>query len=602
MNKTALLKSRFDNGRRHIFLLARRGTCYLASEAQSKTQFFQISRLDSIKTKIIVFALLATIIPTVIMGLASYVQNRRFLSDNIRQELRVVTNQASREVALWRQRKLNDARTYTVSDTVLKYREKVFSADTPHIEKVDAQRRIRDYFRSLLGKFDEYEELVLLDLSEKILATSAKKASPLKMPEKWLETARADKPILGKPYLDQTSQTPVMVIATPILADRNRILGVLAIKLNFQAIGLMLKNYAHGEAVDLQLITKEGILLASSVPIPLKTLRKIMVESTLDRLFSNEGIPTKYTGYQGKPVVGTLKKVTELGWGVVAEKDSQKAYAEVVRLRNLTLGLFAGVLLLIGLCAYLLGLSIVRPLARLTKGADKVSEGDLEVDLPVLSRSEVGYLTQVFNQMVARLRKGREQLAAANEALTEKNRELEILSITDSLTGLYNRKHLMESLSGEIGRASRYEHSFALLIIDIDHFKKFNDNYGHLAGDEVLRKMGNLFQKSIRSCDYAARYGGEEFIIVMPEIGRDEGVKAAERIRASLAKEKIDANGHSVAVTISVGVASFPEHGDDAQGIISKADAALYQAKKRGRDRVVVASSGQKKKRKKAAK
>ncbi|MGD9033492.1 MAG: cache domain-containing protein, partial [Desulfobacteraceae bacterium] len=391
----------------------------MATEAQSKTQFFQISRLDSIKTKIIVFALLATIIPTVIMGWVSYVQNRNFLSENIKQELKVVTTQTSREVALWLQRKLNDARTYTVSDTVLKYREKLFRSDTPHVEKVDAQRRIRDYFRSLLGKFDEYEALMLMDLSGKTLATSAKKASPLQMPEKWLETARSDEPIVGQPYLDQASQIPVMVIATPILAGRNRILGILAIKLNFQAIGLMLKNYAHGEAVDLQLITKEGILLVGSVPIPMKTLRKIMVDKTLDRLFSKEGIPMKYTGYQGKAVVGTLKKVKELDWGVVAEKDRQEAYAEIIRLRNLTLGLFAGVLLLIGLCAYLLGLSIVRPLARLTKGADKVSAGDLEVDLPVLSRSEVGYLTQVFNQMVARLRKGREQLAAANEALTE---------------------------------------------------------------------------------------------------------------------------------------------------------------------------------------
>jgi diguanylate cyclase (GGDEF)-like protein len=535
------------------------------------------------------------------MGWVSYVQNRRFLSDNIRQELKVVTAQTSREVALWLQRKLNDARTYTVSDTVLKYREKVFRTDTPHIEKVDAQRRIRDYFRSLLEKFDEYEELILLDLSGKTLATSAKKAIPLKMPEKWLETARSDDPIVGQPYLDKSSEIPVMVIATPILASRNRILGVLAIKLNFKAIGLMLRSYAQGEAVDLQLITKEGILLVSSLPIPIKTLRKIMIDKTLERLFSEKGIPLKYTGYQGKAVVGTLNQVKDLDWGVVAEKDSQKAYAEIIRLRNLTLGLFAGVLLLIGLCAYLLGLSIVRPLARLTKGADKVSAGDLEVDLPVLSRSEVGYLTQVFNLMVARLRKGREQLAAANEALTEKNKELEILSITDSLTGLYNRKHLMESLSGEIGRSSRYERPFALLIIDIDHFKKFNDTYGHLAGDEVLRKMGNVFQKSIRSCDYAARYGGEEFIIVMPEIGPDEGVKAAERIRGSVAKEKIDANGQAVTVSISVGVASFPEHGDDAQGIISRADAALYQAKRRGRDRVVLASSGRKKKRKKAA-
>ena len=160
----------------------------------------------------------------------------------------------------------------------------------------------------------------------------------------------------------------------------------------------------------------------------------------------------------------------------------------------------------------------------------------------------------------------------------------------------------MESLTGEIGRSTRYERPFSLLIIDIDHFKKFIDTYGHLAGDEVLRKMGEVFRESIRGCDYAARYGGEEFVIVMPEIGRDQGVQAAERIRASVAKEKIDASGNSVTVTISVGVASFPEHGDDAQTIISRADTALYQAKRRGRDRVALASSGRKKKRKKAAK
>ena len=574
----------------------------MAPEEQSKTQFLQISRLDSIKTKIIVFALLATVIPTVIMGWVSYVQNRNFLSDNIKQELKVVTEQTSREVALWLNRKLNDARTYTVSDTVLKYREKLFRTDTPHIEKVDAQRRLRDYFRSLLGKFDEYEELIILDLSGKTLTTSAQKIRPLKMPEKWLETARSDEPIIGKPYLDQASQIPVMVIAMPILAGRNRILGVLAIKLNYRAIGLMLKNYAGSGAVDLHLLTEEGILLVSSLTIPLKSLRKVMTAQTLDRLFSEERTPIKYMGYQGKAVVGTLKKVPNLDWGVVAEKDRREAYAEVIRLRNLTLGLFAGVLLLIGLCAYLLGLSMVRPLARLTKGADKVAAGDLEVDLPVLSRSEVGYLTQVFNQMVARLRKGREQLGAANEALKEKNKELEILSVTDSLTGLYNRKHLMESLTGEIGRSSRYDRPFSLLIIDIDHFKKFNDTYGHLAGDEVLRKMGELFRESIRGCDFAARYGGEEFVIVMPEIDRDQAVQAAERIRASVAKKKIDANGNSVKVTISVGVAAFPEHGEDAQAVISRADAALYQAKRRGRDRVVRATKPRKKKKGKAAK
>lgn len=573
----------------------------MASEEQSKTQFLQVSRLNSIKTKIIVFALLATIIPSVSMAWLSYVQNRRFLTDNITQELRVVTAQVSREVNMWLTRKLNDALTYTVSDTVLKYREKIFREDTPHIEKLDALRRLKDYFRSLRGKFEEYEELLLLDLNGNVVATSADRVSTLNMPQNWGESARSDKPIIGKTYLDQASETVVMVIATPIRAGQDRLLGVLAIKLNFKAIGTVLKNYAHGETVELHLITKEGILLASSQPISIKSLRKIMTEKTLEKLFSRERVPLKYTGYQGNAVVGTLKTVHEQDWGVVAEKDREKAYAEIVRLRNLTMALFAGVLLLVGLCAYFLGLTIVLPLGRLTKGADKVAAGDLEVDIPIRSRGEVAYLTEVFNHMVERLRKGRKELAAANEALVEKNKELEVLSITDSLTGLHNRKHLMETLTGEIVRSRRYERPFALLIIDIDHFKNFNDTYGHLAGDEVLRRMGDVFRSSIRSCDFAARYGGEEFIVLMPEIGPDDGVQAAERIRQIAADEKIDANGHSVNVTLSMGVASFPDHGDDAQAIISKADAALYQAKKRGRNRVVLAGGTRKKKRQTAS-
>jgi diguanylate cyclase (GGDEF)-like protein len=572
----------------------------LASKEQLKTQFLQVSRLNSIKTKIILFALIATIIPSVTMGWLSYVQNKRFLSEKITQELRIVTAQVSREVALWLNGRLNDAVTYSVSGIVLKNREKIFRTDGVHIEKIDVLRQLKEYLRSLRGKFDEYEELMLVDLSGNIVATSTGQANPVKMPDKWLDKAQSDKPIIGNPYFDAASQTVVMVIAHPIQTDPDRLFGVLAIKLNFRAIGNTLKIYAHDETMELHLITKEGALLVSSQSVSVKSLRKILTQKTVQKLFSRERVPLKYIGYRGKAVVATLKKVPDLDWGVVAEKDREKAYVQIVRLRNLTLALFAGVLVLIGLCAYFLGLTIARPLGRLTAGADKVAAGDLGVDLPVHSHSEVGYLTEVFNHMVARLRHGREELAAANEALLGKNKELEELSITDSLTGLYNRKHLMETLTGEVARSLRHQRPFVLLIIDIDHFKDFNDTYGHLAGDEVLRRMGAVFKGSIRNCDYAARYGGEEFIVILPEIGPEDGVQAAERIRHRVAEEKISSNGDSVTVTISVGVASFPEHGDDAETMISKADSALYQAKKRGRNRVVLAGSGRKKKRQKA--
>jgi diguanylate cyclase (GGDEF)-like protein len=571
----------------------------LSVKKLSKEQFLQVTPLKSIKTQIIVFALLATIIPSVTMGWLSYVQNRKFLNEKIKQELRVVTSQVSRELDLWLKDRLYDLRVFSSSYVVLENLEKILREGSAHIENVVALRRLKDYLGSVRGKIVDYQELMLLDLQGAAVATSSDKATTVKLPEKWLESAQANKYTIGSAYWDEPLQSAAVVIAQPIRTANERLLGVLVAKLNFRTISKILMKYAQGEIGELYLITKDGFLLVSSQSISANFLETKLLNNTTQKLFSQEGEPNAYLGYHNQPVVGALKRMSELGWGVVAEKERAKAYAQIVRLRNLTLALVVGLLFLIGLAAYLLSLSLVRPLNRLTSGAGKVARGDLEVDVPVSSRSEVGYLTEVFNDMVARLRQGREELASINETLREKNVELHEISITDSLTGLYNRKHLMETLDKEVSRSQRHSHSFSLLVIDIDHFKKYNDTYGHLAGDEALSRLASVFKESIRSSDYAARYGGEEFIIMLPEIGPEQGVEAAERIRHKVAEEIFNGDGESIKVTISVGVASYPENGEDAQSVIRNADAALYEAKELGRDRVVLAGANKKKKKRK---
>jgi diguanylate cyclase (GGDEF)-like protein len=573
----------------------------LASEKKTKIPFHRVSRLNSIKTKITVFALLATIIPAVSMGWLSYVQNSRFLNEKIKQELRVVTSQASRELDLWLKDRLYDVRVFSSSYVVLENLEKTLREGSAHIENVVALRRLEDYLKSVREKIVDYQELMLLDLEGKTVATSSKQATTVELPDKWLVRAQANKHTIGKSYLDESLGAWVVVITQPIRTANERLLGVLAAKINFRTISKILKNYAQGEIGELYLITAKGVLLASSRPFSKKFLATKLPENATAKLFSKRGDPLNYLGYHGEPVVGALKKVSELGWGVVAEKERAKAYAQIVRLRRLTLALVVGLLFFIGLGAYLLALSMVRPLDRLTGGAAKVAAGDLEVDIPVLSRSEVGYLTDVFNDMVARLRQGREELADINETLREKNEELHEISITDSLTELYNRKHLMETLDTEVSRSKRHKHTFALLVLDIDHFKKYNDTYGHLAGDQVLSKLATVFKTSIRSCDYVARYGGEEFIALLPEIGPEDGVQAAERIRSRVAEEKFDGDAGEITVTVSVGVASYPKDGEDPESVIKSADAAMYKAKELGRNQVVLSGQRKRKKRKKAA-
>lgn len=158
---------------------------------------------------------------------------------------------------------------------------------------------------------------------------------------------------------------------------------------------------------------------------------------------------------------------------------------------------------------------------------------------------------------------------------------------TDGLTELYNHRHFHERLDQEIARGSRFGSIFSLILLDLDHFKTFNDNYGHLAGDEVLRRMGRCLESSIRSVDMAFRYGGEEFAVILPGTRLNDALKAAERIRNTI---EAKASPGTIPVTASLGVATWPIDGMTKQDIIGRADAALYQAKQGGRNRVILSS------------
>jgi diguanylate cyclase (GGDEF)-like protein len=235
--------------------------------------------------------------------------------------------------------------------------------------------------------------------------------------------------------------------------------------------------------------------------------------------------------------------------------------------------LFAGV----GLLVYVLGLLIVGPLGRLTAAAAQVAAGDLTIDLPVGGGGEVGYLTQVFNTLVSRLRE------------RESQAELERLSITDALTGLYNRRHLMGTLTSEVQRSRRLRRPFSVLLADVDSFKAYNDTHGHQAGDAALGKLADILRQTTRGVDCVARYGGEEFFVMLLETTVATAGIVAERIRARVAAEEFPGGK----VTISIGVAECPGHGDTPDALIASADAALYQAKDEGRDRVVTAGQKQ---------
>jgi len=177
-------------------------------------------------------------------------------------------------------------------------------------------------------------------------------------------------------------------------------------------------------------------------------------------------------------------------------------------------------------------------------------------------------------------------LALANLRLRESLRQQ---SIRDPLTNLFNRRYMEESFDRELQRASRRGTPIGVLMLDVDHFKKFNDTYGHDAGDALLCELGAVLKASVRGEDIACRYGGEEFVVILPEAGREETLERAEALRAR-AKGIVVRHGERTlrTVTLSIGIAVFPDHAHDAKALVQLADRALYQAKHDGRDRVVL--------------
>jgi diguanylate cyclase (GGDEF)-like protein len=166
-------------------------------------------------------------------------------------------------------------------------------------------------------------------------------------------------------------------------------------------------------------------------------------------------------------------------------------------------------------------------------------------------------------------------------------KDVENMAINDSLTGLHTRRYLMERFEEEFARTGLKGLSLSILMIDVDNFKKINDEYGHLAGDQVLREVGHMIAQTIREIDIAGRYGGEEFCVILPDTDKQGALLAAERVRLAISDQKIRAYDAAIHATISIGVATMPDDAHYMSELIDKADWALYRAKRLGRNRAI---------------
>ena len=540
----------------------------------------RLIRFGSIRTKMLMFAVVATLLPSLTTVWISYIENKRALSAKASEELLGLSAQAAREVDLWTKELRYNLRVFSSSYEVTENLERIPLVDGEPIHSGIYFSRLTDYLNSVADHFPDYSELLVLDQHGHIVASSAERPRRVALPVDWATELTKHDWALGPPYWDSTAAHAEMLVSVPIESARRagrgaggtHLLGALSSRVNLHGLADTLLRFRPGESGQIYLMTRTGRLVVSSRGSSQALMREGFSRNAANSLLAREGRAVQFTSFTGERVVGSLRTVPAMNWLLMSEIPSTEAFRQVARLRNVTLGVVTLLLAVVGALAYLLSLLIVRPLDRLAQAAGTVAKGDLEVGLPVTTGGEVGYLTEVFNNMVARLRESRA--------------ELERLSVTDHLTGLHNRVRMMEVLENEVRRSRRLHHQFAVVMADVDLFKRYNDEYGHPAGDAVLKRVAAIMREASRDVDFVARYGGEEFLIMMPETEIDGATEFAERIRKRIGSERLP-NGE---IRISLGVSAFPMHGDAPDQLIAEADAALYLAKRAGGDRVVAAA------------
>ncbi len=227
------------------------------------------------------------------------------------------------------------------------------------------------------------------------------------------------------------------------------------------------------------------------------------------------------------------------------------------------------------------------------EGAEETSLGGFAA-YPVRTNQSLAGVLAFAGKAAARIAGDSEaflQIAAQQATIVMENSRLfdkvKSLSIRDSLTGLFDHRHTIDQVASEFGRIGRYEGGVSLLMIDIDHFKKVNDELGHQAGDLILREVARILRDTLRVVDSIGRYGGEEFACILPHTSHQEALLTAERLRSAIADHSFRVGGRERHVTVSVGVASYPSaRVDSPGGLVREADKALYRAKEAGRNRV----------------
>lgn len=396
---------------------------------------------------------------------------------------------------------------------------------------------------------------------------------------------------------------PFVKFAFPVYNYSNEIAGVLVAAVHWREVeeirGAMERN---GDQIVIVTRTGEVMLGSKNLRTRYQSDQIAALRRAKHDVFVDGAGPSEVLS--GYALMDGHRDFPGMGWGVVARRKSEVAFAATKEMFWTIVGIGTVVAILGILLAGVIAKRVSGPIQELTKAADRIGRENGVTSLPRLrGSSEVIHLSTSLRSLLLRIGfvERMTQEAEAKAAEEAKRFASDIASLrklaeTDPLTNLLNRRAFMATAADAMRYFQRYNRAIATLIVDIDHFKRVNDDHGHAAGDAVIRRVGELIAQTLRETDKVARFGGEEFVVLLREVSESDAHELAERIRLVIADSRIPFDGKELGVTVSIGCAAITAQDRDVEELIERADRALYGAKAAGRNciRLAPSSAGRK--------
>ena len=540
--------------------------------------------------------------PLLVSGYISYVESSRAIEQKTRLFTTEVVKQIAKNVQLRMAEIESGSEALVLSDPVQSALARY--ADGSPEDKGRARADLTKILLDSYGSFQDFGQKYFLDRDNRVLDPQVFAQLGRGVVEFSAAARAGQRRVVWGTLELWDGQRSIAMVRQIYSKNDNRLAGGLFLGIRATRFSGIFDNANLGAGSEIFIVdAHDGTLLAQRRE---RAAGVTAAPALLEQLGASvrSGAQTGFLAYhqtvaEGSPPAGYFAAYTQVpgtSWFVVSTLPNQLllAEAQAVRKEIVLIGLFCffGALVL----AYAVARSISMPLERLAGAMRATRTGDYAQRVVYEGRDELALLSQKFNEMAANINETREQLesrvAERTRDLEQANLKLSALTMTDPLTGIANRRRFDDMLATELNRAARCGHPLALLMIDVDYFKSYNDHYGHQEGDSCLRMVATLLQAHARrASDLAARYGGEEFVVLAAETDAEAALALAESVRLALeALHLPHVQSPFGWVSISVGVAvQVPDELQTPELFLRMADKAMYRAKESGRNQVVLA-------------